>query len=178
MKRVDPESILATGFAVLLGLILLPAAGEAQIRPGIERRDYWGEVRARYRGETLEEVGALMEAWIDAWNQDDVEGMLEAFAEDGVLVLDRTSFQGRDRIRAGLSGAPRPAIVQSLSDFDVRGDMAFATARHPLSGVGGGAGPDASTGLELWIFVKEEGDWRIRSLVVQSESSSRPSGEE
>ncbi|HKJ02754.1 MAG TPA: nuclear transport factor 2 family protein [Longimicrobiales bacterium] len=167
--------ILASFVLVHAAVLGTPVRGEAQIRPGIERGDYWGEVRAKYRSETLQEVGPLMDAWLSDWSRgrgdaEAVDAMLEEFSENGVLILDGVTFSNVDDIRAALARRPAGGAEQSLSDFDVRGDMAFALARIRHTGVTTGQPVTGSLGLVVWVFVKEGSDWRIRSLVFDEGS--------
>ncbi len=158
---------LGRSFLTLFAAMFLlgtPTRALAQIRPGIERGDYWGDVRAKYRGEVLEGVGKLMDAWVAAWNRWDVDAMVGPFTEDGVLILSGVSLRGAESMRAMLAERTGPEIVQSLSDFDVRGDMAFATARLRVASDADGGSPAA--GFAVWTFLKEGGGWRIRSLLV------------
>lgn len=156
---------------MLVTLACTPVGGSGQRVPGVERTDYWGGVRARYRSETLEQVGPLMEAWLSRWDQardDDaaLDDMVRDFAENGVLVLNSVPFSGRDRIREALARRRGGAVAQGLSDFDVRGDMAFALARSRLVGGAASDSPTERLGYLVWVFVKEGSDWKIRSLVL------------
>ncbi|HSG09215.1 MAG TPA: nuclear transport factor 2 family protein [Longimicrobiales bacterium] len=160
---------------VLALLVSAPVPGTAQIRPGIERRDYWGQVRAEYRSETLERIGPLMDAWLSNWlrgNEDAsaVDAMVREFSEDGVLILGGITFSGRDGLREALSQERQTGVEQSLSDFDVRGDMAFALGRLRHNGGTDPALVDDPPELVIWLFVKEGSDWRIRSLVLDGGS--------
>ena len=51
----------------------------------------------------------------------------------------------------------------SLVDFDVRGEMAFATTRFQYHRAGGDNGGSEVTGHLVWILVKHDDGWRIRS---------------
>lgn len=139
---------------------------EAQIRPGIERGDYWGDVRARYRSEVLAEVGVVMEAWLDAWNNDDVNGALEIYSEDAALLINDEMVRG-EGVRVALENTlPRLGPIQTgLQDFGVSADMAFATTTFRYR-EGSGAGGQVS-GLIVWVLVKHTGDWRIRAQVFR-----------
>ena len=164
-------SRLASSAALLACLtsILLPAQAQGQHRPGIERGDYWGEVRALYRSEVLAEVGEVMEQWLEAWNNDDVEAVQSTFAEDGVLILGETMATGREQVGETLAAALPPAgpLQYGLQDFDVSGDMAFATTlfRYAVN-LETGERKEVSGHL-VWILVKHTGAWQIRSQVFR-----------
>ena len=156
---------------MLVALACTPVGANGQRVPGVERRDYWGEVRARYRSETLQQVEPLMEAWLSRWsrardNDAALDAMVGDFAEHGVLVLNSVTFSGRDRIREALARRPVGAVDQGLSDFDVRGDMAFALGRSRLVGGAASESPTETLGYLVWVFVKEGSDWKIRSLIL------------
>ena len=159
-------------WAALLGCLsaFLPSSpAAAQHRPGIERGDYWGEVRALYRSEVLAEVGQVMEEWLEAWNNDDVEAVQNTFAEDGVLILGETMATGREQVGETLAAALPPAgpLQYGLQDFDVSGDMAFATTlfRYAVNLQTGER--KEVTGHLVWILVKHTGAWQIRSQVFR-----------
>ena len=124
MSSSQPWCRLALFLLLFLPVFLLvrPSSASGQIRPGIERGDYWATVRAQYRSEVLEEVGDLMENWITAWNNYDAESITEIFAEDGVLILDETRSAG---------------------------------------------GSSDVTGHLVWILIKHDGGWKIRSQIFQ-----------
>jgi uncharacterized protein (TIGR02246 family) len=170
MNHSSIERSLAAPVLTVI-LLLLPLGASGQIRPGIERGDYWGDVRATYRSEALEQVGVVMDRWVAAWSRGDAEALTSAFAEDGVLVLGQVSHRGRARVRDALSEWRGKRLVQSLSDFDVRGEMAFATARYRLGGATGGEASTEAAAFLVWVFVKEDGEWRIRSLTVAFEAT-------
>ena len=146
-----------------------PSSASAQIRPGIERGDYWATVRAQYRSEVLVEVGGLMERWLTAWNNDDAGSITETFAEDGVLILDQARSVGVEAVRAAFRGILPEAggIEYSLIDFDVRGEMAFATSRFQYSRNGSDSGRSEVMGHLVWILVKHDAGWKIRSQIFQ-----------
>ena len=154
----------------LLALVLILSTAEpgvSQIRPGIERGDYWGDVRARYRSEVLQEVGKLMEEWLTAWNEDDGGSIVETFVEDAVLMLDDAPAAGLGPIGEALGAKLSTAgpIEYSLTDFDVRGEMAFATTRFRYAENPGRSGSSEASGNLIWIFVKQGSSWKIRSQV-------------
>jgi uncharacterized protein (TIGR02246 family) len=150
-------------------LLMKPMTAAAQIRPGIERGDYWGEVRAQYRNQVLQEVGGLMESWLAAWNNDDPEAIIETFAEDGVLILDGARIVGEEAIQTRFEGALPEigAIEHSLIDFDVRGEMAFATSRFQYRHSDGEGARSEVTGHLVWILVKHDEGWKVRSQIFQ-----------
>jgi uncharacterized protein (TIGR02246 family) len=168
----SPALILLVAAPMLTG----PGSASAQIRPGIERGDYWGEVRARYRNEVLEDVGDTMERWLSAWNNDDAAAIAETFAEDGLLILDNTRSGGSEAIQAAFEGTLPAvgAIEYGLVDFDVRGEMAFATTRFQYSRNGGDNGRSEVTGHLVWIMVKHDDGWRIRSQIFQTSGETHP----
>jgi ketosteroid isomerase-like protein len=154
-------------FAGLLtaAVLLLPGVPlAAQIRPGIERGDYWGDVRARYRSEVLTDVGVVMEDWLNAWNNDDLEGASSVYTEDAALLIDEEMVRGEERVRVALGGALRRlgSIRTGLQDFDVSGDMAFATTTFRYQEGGGQV-----SGHMIWVLVRQSGSWRIRSQVFR-----------
>ena len=162
------HALLALLFFTALAVVK-PVTALAQIRPGIERGDYWGEVRAQYRNQVLQEVGGVMESWLEAWNNDDAAAIITTFSEDGVLILDGERSAGEGAVQATL-GSTLPevgAIEYSLIDFDVRGEMAFATSRYQYARNTNENGRSDVAGHLVWILVKHDGGWKIRSLIFQ-----------
>lgn len=159
-----PATLLAA-----TALLLSSAPLEGQLRPGIERGDYWGEVRARYRSEVLVDVGAVMEAWLEGWNNNDVDVVMESLADDAVLILDSNAVSGEDNLRAALARAlPTLGPIQTgLQDFDVSGDMAFATTTFRYMANPGRPGQRQVSGHLVWVLVKHTGAWRIRTQVFK-----------
>ena len=153
-----------------LTLALFSSHARGQLRPGIERGDYWGEIRARYRSEVLEGVGQTMESWLEAWNGDDVTGLMETYAQDGVLILGADAYAEPESMRAAATRLLLQAgpIEFGLEDFGVSGDMAFATTRFRYAENPGRPGSAEVSGRLLWIMMKEEGNWRIRSQIFQA----------
>lgn len=145
-----------------------PPEAAAQIRPGIERNDYWGAVRARYRNEVLQSVGVVMDAWLEAWNNDDVDGIAELLSEEAVVIVGGARRSDTDAIRSAFSETlvAAGAIETSLMDFDVRGEMAFATTAFDYV-MQGGNGTSEVSGHLIWIMVRHDERWLIRSLVFQ-----------
>lgn len=162
VKTITAPALLA----LALGLSTAEP-GASQVRPGIERGDYWGDVRARYRSEVLGEVGGLMEEWLTAWNEDDVASIIETFMEDAVLMLDDARMAGLESIGEALSAKLSTVgpIEYSLTDFDVRGEMAFATTRFRYAENPGRPGSSEASGHLIWILVKQGSSWKIRSQV-------------
>jgi len=150
-----------------LTVALCPEGVQAQLRPGIERGDYWGEIRARYRSEVLEGVGATMESWLDAWNADDADAVLDTFAESGVLILGMNPYTGQDSIRAAFTALLLRAgpIQFGLRDFDVSGDMAFATTHFRYVENARDSGSKEVSGHLVWILIKHDSSWKIRSQI-------------
>jgi uncharacterized protein (TIGR02246 family) len=163
--------LLGVAAFLLLSLAsaLCPEFLQGQHRPGIERGDYWGEVRARYRSEVLAEVGELMDAWLAAWNTDALENLAGTYSEDATMVLDAEMETGRESIEA-LMARTLPLvgpIEYGLRDFDVSGDMAFATTNFRYAENPGQSGATEARGHLIWILVKHTGSWQIRSQIFQ-----------
>lgn len=164
-KHLYPAAILL----LPLALALCPGHARGQLRPGIERGDYWGAIRARYRSEVLEGVGQTLDLWVEAWNGDDVDGLVALYAEGGALLFRAGAHMGPEGIRSALMGILGDAgpIQIGLQDFDVSGDLAFATTTYRYPGQAGRPEGTPASGYLVWIMRKEDGSWRIRSQVFQ-----------
>jgi uncharacterized protein (TIGR02246 family) len=163
---------IQTGFFALVTTLVLAAPVSAQLRPGIERGDYWGEVRARYRSEVLADVGLLIEAWLEAWNNKDYEGLLETYSEDAQFLVDTETFKGTERLRDMFPVvlARLGPINTGLQDFDVSSDLAFATMTYQYVENEGTRDRRQVSGLLVWVLVKHTGEWKIRSQIFRPSS--------
>jgi ketosteroid isomerase-like protein len=167
----------------LLGMLLIvPVATPAQAQqvPGAPSTD-WERARADYNTRILREYTAFINQWRETLNGGDVDRALALYSDNAmVLVAGNGAVQGRDSIRAFLSGT-MPRIVEiltGLNDFAASENLAYAagpllyTYRTGESGL-----VHTVSGHHVTVLVREGRRWRIRSQVLRyEEPAAQPSG--
>lgn len=152
--------------AALAGLAL-PSLGFAQIPGGnpneaFERRD---AARAQYRAEALSRVNETLTDWADAWLDDAVGDLLDAYSDRAsVRGLEFGFAAGKDALEERFTEfLPRAGDIRvNLREFNASGRMAYGVAEyvfHTLREDGSGA---TTQGTVMTVFFKE-GDWKILS---------------
>ena len=156
-------------------------SSHAQTLPGQPRpEDRWDVERARYRALILERVNVTLSAWQKAWSEDDVSRIAEAYAEESVLVLADTAWNGRDQIREGLRGflPSVGSLSHSLSTFEAGGSVAMMMGTFLYREDLAEGGRRAVSGYCLTVLMEENGSWKIRSQLFRPIDSSGPGGPE
>ena len=176
MRRFAPAGILAVSLTVsTIGSALFASPAESQLRPGIERGDYWGDVRARFRNEALEDVGVVLERWQSAWNDDDAEALLAEYDEDAILVVTDHPLRSVEEFRPALEaliGRVGPIQI-GLQDFEVGGELAIATMAYRYDDRAEGGRRRQVGGYFVVALVKHSGSWKIRSQLFRPDSDPR-----
>ncbi len=105
-------------------------------------------------------IGALLAAWIDAFNRHDLDAHMGLYREDALLFGSVDTLQvGREAIRAYFAGRgplvrvvryPMPQVLMVMPGV-------AATAGHVDFADGEVAMPYRMT----WVLVNEDGNWRI-----------------
>jgi len=159
---MHPRRLLLTG--VLAGVLVLPGAAFAQV-PGYKGGDA-RQLLAEYRAEILGQLNQAMETWGRAWSEDDVEGLVDLYAEDAtVFVHGKDPIRGQDAIRAHF-GETLPTLGAAdafLLDFDASGGMAMAHSNYTIEVQSGPGRGTRLAGPMITVYVQRGRAWRIRS---------------
>jgi len=112
-------------------------------------------------------TSAVLAAWRESWRRDNLPEAIEAFAEEGVLILpgEEPRF-GRAAIRSRLSDL-LPAIGAlhtTILDFDASGGLSYAYGRY-FCQCRRDHGGDV-LGHYLSVLTTEGSEWHIRALVL------------
>lgn len=173
MRRFAPAGTLAASLVLsITGSGLFASSVESQLRPGIDRGDYWGDVRARFRNEALEDVGDVLERWQSAWNNDDAEALLAEYAEDAIVVITDHPLRSVEEFRPALEaliGRMGP-IQMGLQDFEVGGDLAIATMAYRYDDRAEGGRRRQVGGYLVVALLKRSGSWKIRSQLFRPDT--------
>jgi uncharacterized protein (TIGR02246 family) len=114
-----------------------------------------------------QQIRALVQQWIDATRDGDVDTVLSLMTEDVVfLMAGQPPMVGRDAFGQRMRASLADVAVESKSDIDevaVAGGMAYARTRLEVTIVSRhGKLPLRRTGHTLTIFRKEaDGQWRL-----------------
>jgi uncharacterized protein (TIGR02246 family) len=126
-----------------------------------------GRSRMAFLRRAFTTASAVLATWRESWRRDDVEGAVEAFAEEGLLILPGEETRiGRAVIRSRLSDL-LPAIGAlhgTILDFDASGGMSYAYGRY-FCQCRRDQGGDV-LGHYLSVLSSEGSQWRIRALVL------------
>jgi uncharacterized protein (TIGR02246 family) len=82
---------------------------------------------------------------------------------------------GRDSIRRFLSSFKNVSLLRVTSSTDslaMTGDTAFQSGHYEQTGLMNGKDTFFATGIyqAKWVWIKEEGGWRIRKMTTQAEN--------
>lgn len=159
---------------LLFALASLPSPGAAQIPGGdpSDSRARWEAARARMRAEALSGVRETLERWSQAWFDDDAEGLADLYTEGAsVRGLPFGTGLHRDGIRERFDEAlPEVGDIRlDLNEFDASGQLAYGVGRYRYRPLHSGAGDELRSGTVLMVFLKEGGDWKVRSQLFRPE---------
>jgi uncharacterized protein (TIGR02246 family) len=114
-----------------------------------------------------EAIREVIETWLRATREGDVDAVLALMAPDVVfLVPGQPPMQGRDSFAQALRGVLTAHEIESISDIDeieVSGDMAYCRTRLSVTVTSKhGKTPVQRTGHTLSILRKDnDGNWRL-----------------
>jgi uncharacterized protein (TIGR02246 family) len=112
-------------------------------------------------------TNAVLAMWRESWRRDDLAEAVEAFSEEGLLILPGGApMSGRAEIRSRLSDL-LPAIGtlhSTILDFDASGGMSYAYGRY-FCECRRDHGGDV-LGHYLSVLTAEGWEWRMRALVL------------
>jgi uncharacterized protein (TIGR02246 family) len=130
-----------------------------------------------------EAVDDLRQEWVDLYNEGDVAGVAELYAEDAVLYYaDGTVHEGRDAIQevlqsaidAGFTGISGEAI-----ETEVVNDTAYQVGSYAFMD---DEGETVSEGYYLLILQRGNGEWRIHrhigNMVLPAQELPEENGED
>jgi uncharacterized protein (TIGR02246 family) len=162
--------------------LLLPAPKSQRLSPGAAtaanlepvapdrlgpRTGQAGRSRTGFLRRAFSTTSAVLATWRESWRRDDVETAVEAFAQEGLLILPGEEPRlGRAAIRSRLSDL-LPAIGAlhgTILDFDASGGMSYAYGRY-FCQCRRDQGGDV-LGHYLSVLSSEGSEWRIRALVL------------
>lgn len=109
------------------------------------------------------EVQKVLDAMVVAWNRDDLEGHVGAYAPDATYTTSDGVLHGREGVRGALQGFVRPeGLVGELrfEDEEARmlgSDHALVTGRYVLAM----PGRDESAGRFTLVFERRAGVWMV-----------------
>lgn len=112
-------------------------------------------------------IRALIQRWIEATRDGDVDAVLELMAPDAVFLMPgHPPMEGRDAFATNLRGALGDNTIESVSEIDeiaINGDMAYCRTRLSVTIVSKhGKLPLQRTGHTLSILRKgPDGKWRL-----------------
>jgi uncharacterized protein (TIGR02246 family) len=116
-------------------------------------------------------IRAVVEAYVAALNGSDVQGIVDAFDDDAVLMdLDRPTTVGRERLRADYERGLDLGQVQRAFHVDqILSSGDIATVRTHSSGTLTMEGTDEirSEARELFVLTRVDNAWKIAQYVVQ-----------
>ncbi|MEP6758410.1 MAG: nuclear transport factor 2 family protein [Actinomycetota bacterium] len=118
-----------------------------------------------------EGIRAMVEAYAAALNSSDVQGIVDTFADDAVLMdLDRPTTNGRERLRADYErGLDLGQVSREFHVDQILGSGEIATVRTHSTGSLTIEGTDKirSEARELFVLKRVDGEWKIAQYVVQ-----------
>jgi uncharacterized protein (TIGR02246 family) len=116
-------------------------------------------------------IRAVVAAYAAALNGSDVQGIVDTFAEDAVLMdLDRPTTVGRERLRADYERGLHLGQVHRAFHVDqILGSGDIATVRTHSTGTLSMEGTDEirSEARELFVLKRADDEWKIAQYVVQ-----------
>lgn len=140
---------------------ITPAATSGQA-PGYDQIDT-RSIMAAYHAEVIERVNHVMSRWSSAWGRDDVDGVVDLYWENAVLIPPGGApLRGQDAIRGFLTGTlPTSGPVEAfMLDFDASGGMAVVYGNYLLEQEG-----SQRTGPLITVYLQRGRTWKIRSQV-------------
>lgn len=165
-RRSRARAAVLAVVAAAVAALLAPSAGSAQIPGGdpdeaFDRRD---AARAQYRANALEQVNETLEAWADAWREDDAGELMDSYADRArVRGLPFGFVSGQEALQERFSGFLSDAgdVRLSLREFNASGRLAYGVGSFRFQTAGSGGG-ERVRGQVMTVFLKENG-WKILS---------------
>jgi uncharacterized protein (TIGR02246 family) len=135
------------------------------------RRDADGPGRRNLTGGEESAIKAVVDAYAAALNGSDVQGIVDTFTDDAVLMdLDRPTTIGRERLRADYERGLDLGQVHREFDVDeILHSCHVATVRTHSTGTLRieGAGEISSEARELFVLKRVDNEWKIAQYIVQ-----------
>jgi ketosteroid isomerase-like protein len=138
-----------------------PFAAAAQA-PGYEQIDT-RSIMAEYHAEVIEQVNRVMGRWGAAWGRDDVDGVVDLYWDNAVLIPPGgVPLRGLEAIREHLTRTlPTTGRMEAfMLDFDASGGMAVVYGNYMLED-----GGTQRTGPLITVYLQRGRTWKIRSQV-------------
>ncbi len=112
--------------------------------------------------DTSEEVNALRQQWADLYNEGDIAGVADIYAEDATLYTNTGEVvEGREAIQENLQGGYDEGVTEvsiEASETEELGDMAYDLGRYTLRTADG---ETVVEGYYVVILRRVDGEWRI-----------------
>ena len=127
-------------------------------------------IRAEFHAEVLNHVNALAEDWATAWSNDNVDDLMELYADNAVLIPEEgASLRTPEDIRSFLEEYVKTTgrVEMFMLDFDASGEMAmvYGNWRARMT-----SGPDAGQevrGPMVTVYLQRGRTWLIRSQMFR-----------
>ena len=147
-------------FPALAALVLAPPA--AAQAPGYDQIDT-RKILAEYHAEVISQINRVAERWGTSWAQDDVEGVLDQYWENAVLIVPgETPHRGAEAIDGYLRRVlPLQGGMEAfMLDFDASGGMAVVYGNYLVQESG-----QQRSGPVVTVYLQRGRTWKIRSQV-------------
>lgn len=155
-------------FMLFLGLFILGFAAYAQQG---SKADLKAEENA---------IREISKNWLDLDRNNNVDGIVELFAEDGVLYRpDQEPVKGTEAIKKYLTEQreknPKEVANWSTDRVDVAnsGDLAVEYGNYNSENTGS-SGNETASGTYVTVYKKDNGKWKIVADVVTSNKTENP----
>lgn len=118
---------------------------------------------------TEREVRAVTDQWASAYNRDDVPGVTNTYAPDGVHVSGTARYEGAAAIQRMIAESVPVSTNFGLSDREitVRGDLAVETGLATQDVTAASGQRYRVTGDYLAVLTRQpDGTWKIQTLMT------------
>jgi uncharacterized protein (TIGR02246 family) len=161
--------------ALLAAAAALPAAAQGRNVPGATASDPMGDIGS-YKTNVRNQVDAMLAAWRQAWDSDDVRSLAGLYTRDAVLLTSAGEpVRSRGAIQERLAAAlPKLGSVQTMRlDFGTSGEIAYVSGQvlYEVPAENGGAAA-LRTGTFMVVAERQWDDsWQIQSQTISTGST-------
>ena len=154
---------------------LLAAPAGAQALPGNGHAQSSASIYQSFKNEVHRLVVASAERWAEAWQRNDVDGVMEAYTRRAAIVAPDGSMARAEAERAAMFRdwmARTRECRLNINDFDVSGDLAVAAGTTDCEVEQEGRGVVRERAVfSLVLRQQGDGSWLIQSHVMGAPTS-------